>query len=215
MKLTFKEIVEKARKAAEARLQLQSEDDRVNNERLRLKAEASAAIDEGDAEKYLSIGKQIERLDVDALIHKRQLEKASAPVTKEECVAAWADYRPTYEKSLTSALSILDRKRTEYLRAYNDCVDLQEEACKTREELASFCGVKTDPLSGDEIDLVFPMKTIPNLAGVGDITLRGPAGILDKDLAFVTSYTGGKPTAFLNDPKILRLLAVVKRRRSK
>lgn len=215
MKITFREVVEKARKAADARLQLQTEDERVNTERNRLKAEAETAIDAGDAEKYLSLKQQMERLDVDALIRKRQLEKTSVPATREECVAAWADYRPAYEKNLTTSLAALDKARVAYLKAYNDCVDLQEEACKTREELASFCDVKTDALSGNEIDLVFPMKTIPNITGINEVTLKGPTGVLDKDLAFVVAYTGKEPVTFRDDPDVLRLLAVVARKRSK
>lgn len=215
MKITFREIVEKARKAADARLQLQNEDERVNAERNRLKAEASVALDEADAEKYLSIGKQLERLDVDSLIHKRQLEKASVPVTREECISAWADYRPGYEKAFTASMSVLDKARAAYLKAYNDVVDLQEEACKTREELASFCGIKTDALSGNDVDLTFPMTTIPNITGVNVVTLRGPAGVLDKDLAFVVAYTGKAPATFKDDPKVQRLITVVARKRSK
>lgn len=214
MKNTPKEIDAKVQAAADAKAKLRAEEEQAGTDLQNLKAEAEAAIDAGDVDLYLSIKSRISRVEAESIVRKRQIEKTSAPVTREECDEAWATYRADYEKTLTKLLTVLETKRREFIKAYMDAVALQEQACATRERLGGYIGINLSALV-DEVPSEFPMMTIPTHLGIDDFTLScPPVGALDKDLAYVIANSG-KPKIRLNeDPEISHLISVVHRGRS-
>ncbi len=214
MKLTVADIDKKVQDAANTRARLQEEEERADADLQNLKAEADAAIDAGDVDLYISIKGRIERISAEAIVRKRQAEKTLAPVTREECEAAWSVFRAGHDKAMTKRLAVLEEKRKEYIAAYMDAVALQEQACATRERLGQYIGLNLTAIS-NEVAATFPMITIPNRHGIDDITLRcPPVGVLDRDLAFVISYSDKPKINLLADPEITHLISVVSRGRS-
>ena len=213
--MKINDLEKKAQAASEARKQLAIEADRAEAEQRRLKAEADAAIDAEDIDKYLSLKAQMERADAAYLIRKRQLEKAAAPITKEDTRAAWDDYRPGYERKLSAALATVDKKCEEFLAAYHAAVVLQEEACTTREKLGSYIGLRADVIGMGEMDSTYPLTSIPTYSGVEGITLRGPCGVFDPRLSFVLACMSDKAVELASNPKARHIITVVANRRSK
>lgn len=214
MKANFSDILMKAKAAADAKRQLKEEAQRAEEEKRRLQGEADAAIDAEDIDRYLSLKQQMERNDAAFLIRKRRLEKEAAPVSQEDAKAEWDKYVPGYEKALKKALADVNAKRSAYFKSYFEAVELQAEACEARENLCSMIGIVPEPMGG-MCDSLFPMPTIPITSGAEGITLRGPIGVQDRDVAFLTSYMSSTPLEYTKNPSIMRILSVVNRKRSK
>ncbi|MBR6208903.1 MAG: hypothetical protein IKQ69_07880 [Oscillospiraceae bacterium] len=181
-----------------------------------LKAKADAAAVAGDVAAYRRYKAEADEQEAVAHVRAAQLSKASNPISREDCAAAWSGYRKDYEKSLSSKLAELDKARAAFIKAYTDAVDLQAQACATRERLGVFIGINAaDPLSA-ELDSAFPMLTIPSENGPDVFTLKCPlVGNQDPDLAFVIVNTGSTRLNLATDPAVQRLLTVVRRKRSK
>ncbi len=204
MKITVQDLERKAREAAEARDEIKEEEKRLFNETRDLNIQADEAADAGNLDLYLELKKKIETAAAKAYVRKRQLEKKDSPVTREEAASAWADYRADYEKKLSAKLTAVDKARSAFLVAYKDAVDVQADACATRQRLAKFLDQPGD------VAVAFPMATIPERHGVDVTTVHlGAFGILDRDLAFAISNMNDKPVDLMNSAEARRYISVV------
>lgn len=152
----------------------------------KLDTEAEAAAAAGDLAGYKKKHNAAEDARAAAHVAEKQGEamRNATPVTKEEAASAWEEYTKEYNKLIQQRISKYQEIKQQLREAYKSAVDLQQEACATRERLAQHCGIE-DQL----IRKSFAMVTIPCRSGAdntGNLILAGTTN-RDPDLCFYLS----------------------------
>lgn len=116
-----------------------------------LEAAADAALDSGDADKYMQIKDDKERTEARILITQRRLSKGNTSISREEAQEAWKAYVKTYAKDLQKAEEAYNKHRRELCEEYKRLVELQNAALKQREELGVYAGIGAETPEGKRI----------------------------------------------------------------
>ena len=155
-------------------------------------AETAAAA--GDLDAYKK--NRADAIDAESLAYvlDKQIKKAGEnPVFNETEVAeAWRRYTAEYGKSLASKRKRFDKLKTELLDEYASMVQLQRDACATRERIGAYIGKGRSATAGYEecdnaFDKRFEMDMIPHEKGLAYI--RG-ANTDDADLIYFLANMG-------------------------
>lgn len=167
--MTIKDIEKQMEATEKAREQLAKTKQENEEQAKEYRAKADAAAIAGDVTSY----KELKALadDAEAMVYVcgKQLEAEQGnAVTKEQTQEAWADYAEAYNKKMAAKQKKVKAAKAEYLREYMEAVDLQREACVTREQLAGYAG-----LSLDMVERYYSMDYLPS----NNIVTDGP--ILD------------------------------------
>lgn len=186
--LTIKDIdaqVETTNKVREQLAQSKHGNERKAEE---YRARADAAAVTGDVETYKKYKQLMDDAEAMAYVCGKQLEaEQNKAVTKEQTQEAWRGYADQYGKKIAAKLKEFDKAKAEALKLYAEAVDLQDEACATRERIAGYAGVSYNPGMDGKLDADYPMEYIPcetSSAG-GRYCLSMPGvGIEDKDAVY-------------------------------
>lgn len=206
--MTIKDIeaqVEATKKARE-QLEKSKRDNEAQAKEYREKADAAATA--GDVATYKEYKALADDAEAMAYVCGKQLaaEQGKA-VTAEQTQDAWENYVGGYNKKLAAKLKKVQAAKAEYLREYMEAVDLQREACRTRERLAAYAGVKEHRAEG-----FYPMDYIPcNTSNNGHkpvVDLRG-ANIQDPDAVALLASLGMDELDLSRDERTRIVCAVV------
>lgn len=187
--MTIKDIEKQMEATEKAREQLAKTKQENEEQAKEYRAKADAAAIAGDVASYKELKALADDAEAVAYVCGKQLEAEQGnAVTPEQTQEAWADYAKAYNKKLADKLDKAKKAKAEYLREYMEAVDLQREACRTRERLAACAGVKEHRAEG-----FYPMDYIPcNTSNNGRkpvVDLRGTA-IQDPDAVALLASLG-------------------------
>lgn len=153
-------------------------------------AETAAAA--GDLDAYKK--NRADAIDAESLAYvlDKQIKKAGEnPVFNETEVAeAWRRYAAEYGKSLAGKRKRFDKLKTELLEEYASMVQLQRDACATRERISAYIGKGRNTVAMEcdkTFDKRFEMDMIPHEEGLAYI--RG-ANTDDTDLIYFLANMG-------------------------
>ena len=153
-------------------------------------AETAAAA--GDLDAYKK--NRADAIDAESLAYvlDKQIKKAGEnPVFNETEVAeAWRRYTAEYGKSLASKRKRFDKLKTELLDEYASMVQLQRDACATRERISAYIGKGRNTVAMERdnaFDKRFEMDMIPHKKGLAYII---GANTEDADLIYFLANMG-------------------------
>ena len=208
--ITIKDIENQLKATEQARLQLEKTKKENEDQAKEYRTQADAAAVAGDLTRYKELKALADDAEAVAYVCGKQLEaEQGEAVTKEQTQEAWADYAEQYGKKLAAKLKEFDKAKTEMLKLYAEAVDLQAEACATRERLAEYAGVRYSAGRDGRLDAEYPMGYIScDIATAGGqycITMPG-LGIEDKDAVYylandMEKRKVGTPCELLNRAK--------------
>lgn len=212
--MTIKEIEKQVESTREAREQMQRAQQENEKQAREYRIKADAAAIAGDVATYKELKALASDAEAVAYVCKRQLEaETENPVTKEQTVEAWDEYATGYNKKIAAKLEKVKKAKAAFIQEYLEAVDMQREACTTRERLAMYAGVKDDRIEG-----IYRMEYIPCKDGMSGgkpiVTLNG-AGIKDPDAVTVLASLGKDSLQLINDERQQIMSAVVAGHRSR
>lgn len=165
MKITVNELEKLVAERTAQRKALEERVVELLNREEEYKAQMQTAVDSGDAEAYKTVKAKLSELEDEIMIAKLQLDKISSEdaVTEEEAAEAWEDYRNGYEMQFSSLMEKYEKQKAELLNSYSALVDLQTEACKTREKVAEYRKLSDRGATAYDLplDRQFPMQYLP------------------------------------------------------
>lgn len=187
--MTIKDIeaqVEATKKARE-QLEKSKRDNEAQAKEYREKADAAAIA--GDVTSYKELKALADDAEAMAYVCGKQLEAEQGnAVTKDQTIEAWAGYAEAYNKKLTAKLKKVQAAKADYLREYMEAVELQREACRTREQLAGYAEVDKS-----KVDYLYQMDYIPCNKAMNNrrplVSLTG-TGIQDPDAVALLASLG-------------------------
>ena len=206
--MTIKDIeaqVEATKKARE-QLEKSKRDNEAQAKEYREKADAAATA--GDVATYKEYKALADDAEAMAYVCGKQLtaEQGKA-VTVEQTQDAWENYAGGYNKKLAAKLKKVQAAKAEYLREYMEAVDLQREACATREKLAKCAGVDQA-----KVEWKYPMDYLPcnNMSNGRKplVSIRG-ANIQDPDAVALLASLGMDELDLSRDERNRIVCAVV------
>ena len=128
-----------------------------------LEKKALAVAEIGSIEEYKAIKAKQRDIEDSIFVQTKHLEKLNDSLDPEEVKAAWDLYEADYEKKLDKGMAEVNAIIKQLSGAFKKCVDLQNDALKTRVRCGEFVGI-TSPdysyFSGDPY-ADFRIKTIP------------------------------------------------------
>lgn len=216
MKITLASLLKRRSDAESEKNNLQDQKRKAEAlaEELKIKAEEAAVS--GDVEGYLRFKSEADRQEAVAHVADVRLHNTTNPVTQEDARAAWDTFCAENEPKFRANLAELDKARDSFFRAYNACADVQKEFCKTREELGALIGLVMGHLDAEPIASAFPLPAeIPVQGLLNGVTLNGPTGILDRDLAYIVSLMGNTAVEVSKSEEAKRLIRLVTRKKTK
>lgn len=154
----------------------------------REKADTAAAA--GDVATYKEYKALADDAEAVAYVCGKQLEAEQGnPVTIEQTREAWDEYAADYNKKLSAKLRKFEAAKADMLREYAAAVELQLQACATREWLADIIDKRPLFQEGEGIlAQLYPMDYIPCASGLmpGLVSIGG-ANIKDADAVYYLS----------------------------
>lgn len=206
--MTIKEIekqIENTKKAREQLAATQAENESLAKE---YRAKSDAAATAGDVATYKEFKALADDAEAVAYVCGKQLEAEQAnAVTVEQTQEAWEDYAEAYNKKLAAKLKKVQSAKAAYLQEYMEAVDLQREACLTREQIAFYAGV-----NADKLERLYPMEYIPcNNIGNGKkplVSLMGTS-VQDPDAVALLASLGVDGVALAGDERQRIIVSVV------
>lgn len=187
-KLTVKDIDNQVKTTQEAREQLDQSKKGNELKAAEYRARADAAAVAGDVETYKKYKQLTDDAEALAYVCGKQLEaEQGKAVTMEQTQEAWDNYAEQYGKKLAEKLKEFNKAKAEMLALYMEAVDLQAEACATRERLAGYAGVSYHAGRDGKLDADYPMEYIPCeiATGSGKYCVSMPGiGVDDKDAVY-------------------------------
>ena len=191
--MNVKEIERKFEEANEKLINAQKLKGEADMLAAEYESQAEEAALAGDADAYIDLKAKADKQKALAYIQGKQIEKlGSAPVvTKDETVDAWVDYSRSYSAKMKNKLAKYEAEKKKLLEDYRELVTMQNDACKVREKLASYIGVKAPGALDNGLDALYPMAYIPCMArganGVpGMVSIPG-SPLRDPDAVFYLS----------------------------
>ena len=155
--MTIKEIEKQMEVTEKAREQLAKTKQENEEQAKKYRAKADEAAAAGDVASYKELKALAEDAEAVAYVCGKQLDaEQDKAVTPEQTQEAWEEYAEAYNKKLAAKLKKMQTAKAEYLKEYMEAVDLQREACLTRERLAAYAEVKPHRL-----DVFYQMDYIP------------------------------------------------------
>ena len=187
--MTIKDIEKQVEATKEARAQLERSLRDSKDQEKEYRAKADEAAVDGDVvsfKKYKALADDAEAM---AYVCRKQLDSEQAsPVTVAQTQEAWAGYAEAYNKKLTAKLKKVQAAKADYLREYMEAVELQREACRTREQLAGYAEV-----AKSKVDYLYQMDYIPCNKAMNNrrplVSLTG-TGIQDPDAVALLASLG-------------------------
>lgn len=147
--MTIKEIEKQMEATEKAREELAKTKQENEEQAKKYRAKADEAAAAGDVASYRELKALAEDAEAVAYVCGKQLDaEQDKAVTPEQTQEAWADYAEAYNKKLAAKLKKMQAAKMEYLKDYMEAVDLQREACLTRERLAAYAEVKPHRVEG-------------------------------------------------------------------
>lgn len=181
MKMTMEKFNQMIKEDATKRVAVQNEIAGLMKQEASLTAEIKVAELAGDVDTYRA--KKKELADVSEVLHVKRtyLDNAKLPVSEEDARDLWDSFTGNYNKALSKALADFESLREKLVTAYLNMVNLQNDACRTREGLC-------DVLNINNPDRAFPMQYIP-VRGAMDLGAisKGGMKIADPDFIYVHS----------------------------
>ncbi len=206
--MTIKEIekqVEATEKAREQLAETKRESEQLAQE-YRARADEAASI--GNVESYKELKSLADDAEAVAYVCGKQLEAEQGnAVTLEQTQEAWEDYAEAYNKKLAAKLKKVQAAKAEYLREYMEAVDLQREACCTRERLAECAGVKAHRTEGFYRMDYIPYNSMSN--GRKPLVSLSGAAIQDPDAVALLASLGIDGAKLTGDERQQIIYAVV------
>lgn len=143
MKMTIEKIREAVDRDKALKDNMQVEIDKLTKQIEKLESECQAANDAGDVDTYYQKLQEKEKTAAALHVKKAYLEKISSvvPVSDTAAREAWKSYVSVFNAKLDKQMSAFKAKRDELNAMYAAMVDLQNDACKTREFLARVSGI--------------------------------------------------------------------------
>ena len=206
--MTIKDIEKQMEATEKAREQLAKTKQENEEQAKEYRAKADAAATAGDVATYKEYKALADDAEAMAYVCGKQLtaEQGKA-VTAEQTQDAWENYAGGYNKKLAAKLKKVQAAKAEYLREYMEAVDLQREACRTREQLAAYAGVKEHRAEG-----FYPMDYLPcnNMSNGRKplVSIRG-ANIQDPDAVALLASLGMDELDLSRDERTRIVCAVV------
>lgn len=119
-------------------LKLKDEISSLLKEEQGLIADANTAAENGDVDGYMKKSGLLERVRATIHVKRIQVDKAAiVPVTVDEAIKAWASYMGKYEKEFDKKKDALEAACKTLTAEYISLCELQNNALKDREEIAS------------------------------------------------------------------------------
>lgn len=220
MKMTVSKIVELLKTHAEKKKETLSDVDSAKKRIETLDRELREAYEAADSNTYYEKLQEKQKAEAELTVKTGFLERIEHdnPVSLANAVEAWNNYVSGYNSKLDKAMSAFKAKRDELNAMYSDMLDLQNEACKTRELLAKSAG------GFDKVD-TFKMNHLPYIEDTvfaldmyGAIQLRG-CSCLDPDAVYYLACYEQKHNVKLgtlmnHDDERIRVQSIVGRQRS-
>lgn len=214
---TIKDIEKQLEATKQARIHLAK--NKEENEALakEYRAKADEAAIAGDVARYKEMKALADDAEAVAYVCEKQLEaEQGSAVTYEQTREAWDGYAVEYNKKLSTALRKFKDLKADMLKAYGEAVELQRNACQTREALADAVGKKPLRIEGESsLADLYPMDAIPCYKSIvgGTISIKG-ANIVDPDAVFYLSSFKLTGDQLLNNPGKRVLCSVVQDHRA-
>lgn len=167
---------------AEKRIAVQGEIADLIKREAALKAEIKAAAEADDLAAFRAKKKDLEEVSETLQVKRTYLDHATLPVTEADARDVWSDYSEQYNKNMAKALAEFASLRDKLVAAYLTMVEMQNDACRTREGLCDVLGINNP-------DRAFPMQYIPVRAGVNELGLvkKGSLNATDPDFVYVAA----------------------------
>lgn len=132
----------------------------------KLKLDQEEAANRSDREGFRSLKHQIEDLEDDQYILKKQ--QGRPLISLEQAKDAWKEYESGYEKQLDSLMDAFQKQKKIMYDKLLPIIALQNEALGIREQLAEICGINpVTPVSPDNQE-PFPAFRMKFFEEVGD-----------------------------------------------
>lgn len=155
--MTIKDIEKQMEATTKAREQLARTKLENEEQAQEFRAKADAAATAGDVVSYKELKALADDAEAMAYVCGKQLEAEQGnAVTKDQTIEAWAGYAEAYNKKLAAKLKKMQAAKADYLREYMEAVELQREACRTREQLAGYAEVDKS-----KVERLYQMDYIP------------------------------------------------------
>ena len=192
--MTVKELDEKYQSAMtnyQQMIEAQKDAERKAAEYNELAETAAAA---GELEAYKK--SKADAIDAESLAYvlEKQIEKtgANSVFSEDEVFDAWHRYAAEYGKNLAIKRKRFEKLKTELLEEYAGMVQLQRDACATRERISAYIGMNRRG-AANEIDNVFDKRFEMDLIPINDglTSIRG-ANTCDADAVFYIANMGIK-----------------------
>ena len=210
--MTIKDIerqLEATEKAREQLVKTKRESDQLALE-YRARADEAASI--GNVESYKELKALADDAEAVAYVCGKQLEAEQAnPITIEQTRVAWDVYAKEYNKKLAAKISKFETLKADLLREYAEAVELQKEACATREWLADVVQQKPTRAEGEgSLRYRYPMSYLPCVGGNEQPQLRiGGAVIHDPDAVYYLASWKLDSVKLQADPRTSKFCSVL------
>lgn len=225
MKMTYQKFMELLQQDKEQREKLQSEIASLMEEESKLDAQMKTAADAGEVDNYLELSNQKDTVAKKIYVKRTFQDKRSPLVTETGATEAWNDYVGSYNKKLKAAIADYESEKQKLCSMYSDMVELQKNACATREILADAVSVPSSNFKMDTIPFVEYVSDIKDQAINYAMRLNGLIGVADPDVCYYLSNhvkkTGEKIMVYnaadlkSRSPEADRIINVVTKQKSK
>ena len=212
MKMTFDKILEIIERDRATRDKLNAEIQELILKESAFDAEMKAAAEAGNVDLFIEKSNEKAKVTSAIFVKRSYFDKLSSSVSTEMAKDAWTNYTADYDKRLVRAVSAFEAEKEKLFKMYSDMIDMQQEACAVREQLANAVSLNSD---------AFMLKTVPVQRGAnvkGALRIGGTS-ILDPDFCYYLSHyiikSGNNLILNPDDPVLRKAHAVLIKNSSK
>lgn len=134
----------------------------IDNKAQAAAAAAAEALQAGDFDSYKAEQKELAALKEEASFLSSYMAAKSDTISESEAKDAWKEYTAGYEKVFADKMRKVQAAQKALASAFLELVDHQNEALKTREEVATLAGLAPSNIAGVDPFPALQMSRIPN-----------------------------------------------------
>ena len=210
---TIAEVETLIQENANKRNTLSAEIEELEKTAAAIEADVQAAAKSDDVDAYLAKKSEKDRIDALLYVKRSALNNIPDVLPVEEVSDAWAAYADTYNKALRKKMKAYTELRQKLSDAFIEMVNLQLEACTTREKLAKYTGNTVEFLNPCIVDKVFAMDYMP--CDETSMSLHGtPWRISDPDTLYYLAGVESDARKLFESEIAKKIISVVKFHRS-
>ena len=157
--MTLEKFDQKVNQAKAERENLSKKIAELTKREAELSKACAEAASSGNAEKYIDLKAEAERVNSTLFVKRSYLDKIKSPVTEEEAREAWESYAAKHNADMQKALNEYAAERSKLLQIYAALIEKQSAAYKVKEHICSEADIEAKSLSMIEMPIMNHSET--------------------------------------------------------